>query len=60
VDEVILNLNKDFFFGAFIWYMLLNGILMMFLSLIGEKRKDTYSFADGFILAIICIGWVLA
>lgn len=55
-----INLNKDFFFGALIWYIMLNAILVMFLSLIGAERNNSYSFWDGIFIAIICMGWVLA
>jgi hypothetical protein len=57
---MILNLNKDFFLGALIWYLMLNSIYAMFLSLIGEKRPDTYSAPDNFVIAVICLGWVMA
>jgi hypothetical protein len=57
---MILNFNKDFFFGALVWYLLLNSTYALFLSLIKEKRPDTYSAPDNFIIAIICLGWVLA
>ncbi len=57
---MILNLNKDFFLGALIWYLMLNSISAVFLSLIGETRPNTYSAPDNFIIAVICLGWVLA
>lgn len=55
-----LNLNKDLFLGALIWYLLITGILGLFLSLIGEERPKTYSAPDNFIVALICLGWVLS
>jgi hypothetical protein len=57
---MILNLNKDFFLGALIWYLMLNSIYAMFLSLIGEKLPNTYSAPDNFVIAVICLGWVMA
>ena len=57
---MILNLNKDFFLGALIWYLLITGTLGLFLSLICEERPKTYSAPDNFVVAIICLGWVLS
>jgi hypothetical protein len=57
---MILNLNKDYFLGALIWYLLLNSIYAMVLSLIGAERPNTYSAPDNFIIAILCLGWIVA
>ncbi len=57
---MILNLNKDFFLGAIIWYLLLNCTFGALLGLLGEKRPDTYSTTDNLLLAILCLGWVIA
>ena len=57
---MILNLNKDFFFGALIWLLMIEGIGSAILGLIGEERSKKYSSVDNIILAAICLGWILA
>jgi hypothetical protein len=57
---MILNLNKDFFLGAIIWYLLLNCTYAAFLGLVGELRPQKYSIIDNLLLAILALGWILA
>jgi hypothetical protein len=57
---MILNLNKDFFLGAIIWYLMLNCIFCACLGLIDAERPKKYSTVDNIILAALCLGWVMA
>lgn len=57
---MILSFNKDFFFGAIIWYLLLNCTFGALLGLLGEERPKTYSTLDNLFLAILCLGWIIA
>ena len=57
---MILNLNKDFFLGAIIWYLMLNCIVCAIAGLTGVERPNKYSTVDNIVLAVLCLGWVLA
>jgi hypothetical protein len=57
---MIFDINKSFFFGMLIWYIMLNGIIVAINGLLGAKRDNTYSTADGVVTAAICLGWILA
>ena len=57
---MILNLNKDFFFGAFIWYLLLNCIGSAICGVLEEERPKKYSVLDNLTLAVILLMWILS
>ncbi len=57
---MILNLNKDFFLGAIIWYLMLNCTYCAILGVLNERHPKTYSVVDNIFLAALCLGWVLA
>lgn len=57
---MILNLNKDFFLGALIWYIMITAILQIILSIIGAEKETTYSAWDGIVMVVICLGWIIA
>lgn len=57
---MILNLNKDFFLGALVWYIMLNAGFHAFQSVVEAERNHRYSFWDEAIVTIICAGWILA
>jgi len=57
---MILNLNKDFFLGSIIWYLMINCILCASLGLMGSERSNKYSTVDNLLLASLCFCWVIA
>lgn len=57
---MILNLNKDFFLGAIIWYFMIGNIFGVMCGIIGSEREKTYSIPDCLIMATLCLGWVIA